>query len=89
MGCPGEIICQAKILRGFSRTDKIKKKGIEIKRKGARSSIQSVDTGSALYMVTVYTYKTPDSFKGQFRIGKDLLIYLPDKGHFEVERVKN
>jgi hypothetical protein len=69
--------------------DKIQRKGIEIEEKNTRSSIQPIDIGDALYMVTVYSYKPLDSFKGELKIDKDLLIYVPDKGHFEVVRVKN
>ena len=69
--------------------DKIQRKGIEIEKKGSRASIQPTAIGDALYMVTVYTYKPLPSFKGRLTIDKTLLIYVPEKGHFEVRRVEN
>lgn len=69
--------------------DKIQRKGIEIEEKGSRASIQPIAIGDALYMVTVYTYKPLPSFKGRLTIDKNLMIYVPEKGHFEVTRVEN
>jgi hypothetical protein len=43
--------------------DKIERMGIEIKKQETRTSIQSIDIGSALYRLIVYTYKPLPSFK--------------------------
>jgi hypothetical protein len=69
--------------------EKIERMGIEISKNGSRGTIQTLNIGSALYMMTVYKYKTLTSFKGQLTIDKGLMINGPDKGHFEVTRVKN
>ncbi len=61
----------------------------DIEEKSSRSAIQPIDIGDALYMVTVYSYRSRNPRNKELVIDKSLLTNFPEKGHFEVARVNN
>jgi hypothetical protein len=69
--------------------EKFRKNGVDLHEENSSVTIQPVSNGSALYKITVFTYQTLPSFKGELIIDKKLLLYAPEKGHFEGTKIKS